>query len=262
MSDISLGPQQDRSITGGRVLQRRAHFARVERINPTVSVEHGEEGGGVVDTVTHVVQRGVRQQPFELLGILRGAVLDIPRGSQPELLVTHHVEQGRAADHGVHQIGSLRHHCSHEQSTVRATADRQCRWSAPSVGDEVLASGDEIVVHVLLLPEHSIAVPLLTFLRASPQVGDDIHTTGFHPGQHRGRVPRGQRHAETAVSVENRGPRLVGRVSGTQDHHANGGAVAGDVLDLLRVDGRHVDTAWGISPSADFAGGAVESEDA
>ncbi len=180
---IRIGP-----VAGGRVLQRGAQLAGVQRVDPGVAVEDGEQRRRVVDALDDPVVRRVRQQPAELLGVVGGAVLDVPGRAESELLVAHHVEQRRRADDGAEEVGPLGHRRADEQAAVGAAADGQlARACVQPSADEPLGRGVEVVEDVLLVAEHAVAVPLLALLAAAAQVGDRVDAAGLDPGEDGGR---------------------------------------------------------------------------
>ena len=103
------------------MLQRRSHLAAVERVDPGVAVEDGEESGRVVDAVANVVVRRVGEQPAELSGVRRRAVLVRPGGAESVLFVADHVEQRGCTDHRGIEVGTLGECGTDEQPTVGAT---------------------------------------------------------------------------------------------------------------------------------------------
>ena len=118
MPDIAFGSKQDRSITAGCVLGRRAHLAPVHWISAGVIVEHREHSGRVVGAFSYSVVRRVVDEPAELLGIFGVAVLNCP--GWPELRggVSDHVEKWCDANYRVEKFGPLGHGRAHKQPTI------------------------------------------------------------------------------------------------------------------------------------------------
>src|SRR5262249_8746344 len=125
--DLGLPAQQHRPLgpPADRVLQRGAHLPAVQRIHPGVGVERGEQHSRVPHAGPDVVVRRVAEQPAQLGGVARGAVLVVPGPAQPELLVPDHVQQRRAADHRAVQLGPLGERGADQQAAVGAAEDAQ-----------------------------------------------------------------------------------------------------------------------------------------
>ena len=120
-----------------------------------------------------------------------------------------------------------------KRPAVRAARDGQLAGGCHVVGDQPLGGGVEVVEDVLLGVAHPRSVPVLSLFAAATQVDDDVDTTGFDPREDRGGVGGGERDAETAVAVEDRGSGAGGGVLTANHEHADGGAVLRWVDDLL-----------------------------
>src|SRR5664280_1545947 len=151
---VDLAAQQHRPLAGGGVLQRRAHLAGVQRVDPGVGVEHGEQHRRIVGAVDDVVVRRVAQQPTELGRVGCAAVLVAPGLAEPEALVAHHVEQGRRADHGGEQLRSLGQRGADQQAAVAAAGEAQLGWCSPALCDQPLGRAGEVGEHVALVLPH------------------------------------------------------------------------------------------------------------
>ncbi len=243
------------------MLQGGAHLPGVQRVDPSVGLEDGEQRRRIGHALPHVVVGRVGVQPGELVGLLGGAVLDVPRRAQAEQLVADHVEQRRRADHRGVQLGALGQGRADQQAAVGAAGDGQLRGRGHAGGDEVLGRRVQVVEDVLLVGEHPGPVPLLALLAAAAQLGDGVRAARLDPAQDGRGVTGGHRDAEAAVAVQDGGARALG--AGKGDHqHVDLAAVGRAVGHLLGVDGGYLDGAGGGGPERRLAGAGVVALDA
>src|SRR5664280_1998082 len=254
---VDLAAQQHRPLAGGGVLQRRAHLAGVQRVDPGVGVEHGEQHRRIVGAVDDVVVRRVAQQPTELGRVGCAAVLVAPGLAEPEALVAHHVEQGRRADHGGEQLRSLGQRGADQQAAVAAAGEAQLGWCSPALCDQPLGRAGEVGEHVALVLPHPGAVPLLALLRAAAQVGDRVDAAGLDPGQEAGGVRRGHGDVKAAVPVQHGGPRRIRCLRRREHEHPDLGAIGTAVAHLARPHRRHVNHPGRRCPDRHLPGAGV-----
>ena len=115
-------------VTGSPVVAccSAAHILRACSGSTRVSdVEHGEQHGRVLGAGTHVMVGRVGQQPAQLARVGGGAVLVVPGPAERELLVAHHVQQRRRADHGPVALRVLGQRRADQQPAVRAAHEGQ-----------------------------------------------------------------------------------------------------------------------------------------
>ena len=235
MPDVGLAADQDRPgvrVSGAGVLQRRAHLAGVQRVDPGVGLEHGEQHGRVLRSGPHPVVGGVAEQPAQLGRVGGGAVLVVPGAAERELLVAHHVQQRRRADHRPVGGRTLGERGPHQQAAVRAAHDPQPVRGGVARVDQGLGRGVQVVEHVLLVRPVAGQVPPLAFLAAAAQRHHRVAAAGGHPGQGERGVAGGEADPEAAVAVHQRRPRPVRSVRGDHEH-AHRGAVGRGELALL-----------------------------
>ena len=107
---------------------RAAHIFRAcigsTRVSPSNTVN---STAGYSTPSPDVVVGRVAQQPVQLLGVVGAAVLDVPGGTETELLEADHVQQRRRTDHRRVQVRPLGQRGADQQAAVRAAADRQLR---------------------------------------------------------------------------------------------------------------------------------------
>ncbi len=251
MAHVALAPQQHRPPARRRRLQGGARLAGVQRVDPRVGVEDGEQHRRVGCRPQRGVVRRVRQQPAELVGVVGGAVLVVPGAAEAEQLVAHHVEQrGAAHDRGV-PLRAAGQRRPDQQAAVAAAADAELLVRRPAAGHERVGRRLEVFEHVVLVLAHPVAVPGLALLGAAAQPRDGVDAARLDPREDRGGVAGSHRDAEAAVAVEDRrtgGGRLpvrgqVGRAG--QHEHPYGRAVRTGELDLPGRDRGHVDLAGG-----------------
>src|ERR1039458_7826097 len=125
--------------------------------------------------------RRVRVEPFELLGVIRGAVFRNPKFCDLEVLIAQHIEQRYLADDRTEQIRPLRDHRAHEQAAVGTALDGEVTLVGVFLRDEILAGSDEVVKYVLLLLQHAGAMPIFTELGPAAQVGNRENAAVLHP---------------------------------------------------------------------------------
>ena len=90
VTGVPVDPEQDQTV--GLRLHECGHLARVHRIDAAVPVGGREQDRRVARAGPNVVVRRVGPQPFEVLGVLRGAVLGDPETRDEQVLVPQHVE--------------------------------------------------------------------------------------------------------------------------------------------------------------------------
>ena len=127
MTHITLAAEDDGAIRGCCVLDRRAHLACVHGVGTGVVVEGNEHRGGIRRVLGDTVVRRVAQQPVEVLGNLRIAVLHRPRGAELGRRVADHVEERGDAHDRLEEVGALGHRGADEQAAVGAALDGELR---------------------------------------------------------------------------------------------------------------------------------------
>src|SRR5882762_11487423 len=102
----------------------------------------------------------------------------------------------------MHQLGMLRNHRTHEQTTIAAALDRELLRSSVLLIDQIFSGRGEIIKDVLLVSQISGFVPFLTELTAAADVGDDVDATAIEPESTREIEVGRHAHAVSAVAVE------------------------------------------------------------
>ncbi len=203
------GSQQDGASLAGRVLQGGAHLACVQRIDAGVVAEDREQHGRILHALAAPGGTASRTAGSPAA---RGLDADPNSGTQrspePGQLIADHVEQRRRAHRGREQVRPLGERRADQQAAVRLTAERTAApasssRSAISVSAAAMKSSKTFCFCV----QHAGLVPVVAPLAATPQGGSDEDAAGLDPGEREGGVRRGERLPETAVPVEDRGPR-------------------------------------------------------
>src|SRR5579862_1407746 len=125
--------------------------------------------------------RRIRVEPLELFGIIRRAVLRNPQLRNLKILVAQHVQQRYLAHHRSKQIGPLRQRGAHQQAAIRSALYREVLFISVLFGNEIFGGRNEVVENVLLLVQHSSAMPVFPELGPTAQVGNREYATVFEP---------------------------------------------------------------------------------
>ena len=181
-------------------------------------------------------------EPLELLGVVGRAVLGDPGLARAEEVVADHVEQRHVAEHHREEVGPLDFRRADQKAAVRAAADGEPRRAGVAALDQLLGRPDEVVEDVLLVPQHSRAMPFLAVLAAAAQVGERPDAAALQPGID----PRGEdgpvRDQESAVAGEDGGrPAVELLIFLADDEHGNARAVLRLEEDLLDREGLGID---------------------
>ena len=91
-------------------------------------------------------------------------------------MIAQHVHHTDLRDGHLEEIGALRHTGSHEQTTIRATNDRQSLLAGITLTDQILGRTDKVVEHVLLLQLRTCLMPFFTIFISATQVHLSIDT--------------------------------------------------------------------------------------
>src|ERR1039458_5684518 len=186
--------------------------------------------------------RRVRVEPFELLGVIRGAVFRNPKFCDLEVLIAQHIEQRYLADDRTEQIRPLRDHRAHEQAAVGTALDREVIFVGVFLRDEILAGSDEVVKYVLLLLQHAGAMPVFAELGPAAQVGNRENAAVLHPEISAAVETWRLRDVKTAVAGQ-QGWVLAVLLDSlfADDKHRDLRAIFRAVPDLLHVIGGRID---------------------
>ena len=143
----------------------------MERVDTTVVGTGGDEHGRQVDPRANVMVRRVGEEPAELFGVVRGAILGDPVAGDEEAVVAEHVQQRHLADDGPVEVRPLRSDRAHEQAAVAASLSCNAGGVGVLLADEPLGAAVKVVEGVLLLVQHTAAVPALAVLVAAADTG-------------------------------------------------------------------------------------------
>ena len=157
-------------------------------------------------------------------------------------MVPEHVDERHVAERHREQVGPLRLRGADQQAAVGTAPDREPRRPGVAPPDQLLRGGDEVVEHLLLVPQHPGTVPVLAVFAAAAQHCLGVHPAPLQPGIDAALEGGRDRHVEAAVPVEQR-RRLAVAGRPLPAHHEDGdaGAVVADGEDLLRLVQRRVD---------------------
>ena len=163
------------------VLQCGGELEAVGRENPVVVVAGGDQSRRIGRAGTDVVVGRICQQGFEILGVVRRAVIRSPGPADGPLVEAQHIQHAHRGDHRAKQVGALGQAGAGQQPAVGAAFDRQARGARIAVCDQPFARGDKVIKDVLLVVQFAGVVPGFAVLAPAAQVGLSKHPTHLHP---------------------------------------------------------------------------------
>ena len=205
----------------------RGHLAGVARVHAVVAGGGGEQHRRVVNVLLHVLVGRIPAQELPVRRHVRVAVFGHPGGAGQQLVVAIHVQQRHLADHGAEQLRVHHHHVAGEQAAVAAALDAQAGRLGDLAGDQVLGHRREVLVGLVAVLAQRRLVPARAVFAAAADVGDHVHAAFRQPVlADAGRIVRGQRDFESAVTVKQGRVVAVERDVLARDHEVrNLGAV-------------------------------------
>ena len=117
-------------------------------------------------------------------------------------MVAEHVQQWHLADDGPVEIRPLRSDRAHEQAAVAASLSRNAGGVGVLLADEPLGAAVKVVEGVLLLVQHTAAVPALAVLVAAADTGLHHDHSAFQQRAVKSDVAGRDTVVESAVSVD------------------------------------------------------------
>ena len=183
-------------------LQLSCKLEGVGRYHPVVVIGSSDHCGGVFHTRLQVVQRRVRLQVIEILGVICGAVFWNPALAHREFVVAQHIHYAHSREGNCEQVRPLGHGSAYQQTTIGTTRDGQFFLGSVPFLDQVFSSRDEVIEDVLLLEQHPGLVPFFTVFTPTAQVGHGVYTSVFEQNQTRGAKAWSQTDVEPTVTIE------------------------------------------------------------
>ena len=151
MTCVGVDADKHRVVALVAMLQLRCKLERVRRYNSIVVVARSYERGGVLHTLTQVVQWRVLYKVVELLLHCRRAILHNPAVTDGEEVVAQHIQHAHCWQCNGVQIRALSHTSTHQQTAIRATRNSELLARGIALFDEVLGRRDKVVEDVLLV---------------------------------------------------------------------------------------------------------------
>mmetsp|Transcript_2772 Transcript_2772/g.6748 ORF Transcript_2772/g.6748 Transcript_2772/m.6748 type:complete len:345 (-) Transcript_2772:1108-2142(-) len=181
------------------------------------------------------MQRRVLYEIGKVFFLVSAAIVRAPSPADGELVEAQHVQHTNMCDHCTEEIRTLVGTRCGQQTTVRATTNRNLFCDRVLGIDEILSSGTEIVKDILLSFLDAGLMPVLTVLTTATDVGNSDHSTKvLNERNPVGREGRLNTDRKTTIAVEkNRQGTVTNDVFGMHKEHGDLGAILARVKNLL-----------------------------